>query len=161
MITSSEIVSEFVQSDGSRHVREKHISGSIEFVPHYTAAIADDINAVMAARVPRLNKELAHLEIDQTVELIQSGEHLSNIVFTEQTAQEGRARTVKTMLRSTVEDVIIISQILDDYTDTQIRTLLGVGQAKYDRIKTMMLKARAIENDYNDVTTDPDRGNID
>jgi hypothetical protein len=160
-ITSSSIVGTFPQTSGVVHVYEEHIASTGQILQRrYHARIGDDLNANLSAAVAGMNEILEHQEVDAVVGQVREGAALAPITFDEQTDAIGRARVVKTMLRSNVHDVVIISRILDDYTDNQIQALLGVNLETYNRIKTMMLKARAIESDLADVVNDPDRSEL-
>lgn len=123
----------------------------------YRAKEGDDINALMLARVPSLNTNLAVEEINEAIEAVRAGADAKTLTFVDQTNLRGRRRVVKAMLSGPPEDVMRLAEVLSGLTDTQLTNLLNISGAKLTRIKAMLAKAAAIKSDFEAVRDDGDR----
>lgn len=163
-IVLSEIKWKFPQTNGTMGVHEEHTdtNGIVHVNLYKTTSDVEQavLDANLIANVASMDERLERMEVVDTIDLLREGTLLQNVTFLEQTNTIGRSRVVKEMLRGDVNDVIVISYILDDFTDTQIKNLIGVDQATYDRLKIMMQKARAFKADLDAVINDADRGNV-
>lgn len=73
-IVSSQIVADDPQIDGRRHVAERHTDHvGVQHFVRYIAAAADDVNAIMAARVAPLEAQLKASEASRNLANISSG----------------------------------------------------------------------------------------
>ncbi len=156
------IVSSIIHLDApqrvGRHIAEHHTDGNGKiYVRTYRAAVGDDVAAAALAYVPTLDAQLADVEVSEAIDAIRAGADPTKITFAEQTNVVGRRRVIKRLLAGSVEDVLLIAEVLLSLNDTQLSNLTNITGAKLTRIKAMLTKAVNIKADFEAIDQDEDR----
>ena len=133
------------QVDGRRFCRETHVLAYGDpIVVEYLSAVGADNQAIMDARVPRVDAQLADAEIQNIINGVVSG------ASPREMSRAQMAERLRTLLQTTsgVEQCQIATRILGmieggEMTDAEFRAALGVNTPTYNNIKTQMETLRS------------------
>lgn len=133
-IISSIIAADNIQKDGRRAIIELHTDHlGKKYQVFYRASISADINAIMLARVPSIETNLAEAEEDKLIGDVEAGLNPLNIAPDYTTVQKAHRKMVRWVMRNkahiAVKLIPLVNWLKANYTAAQIATYLGVTTA--------------------------------
>ncbi len=147
-IVNSVIVENVVQKDGRRSVRERHTDhvGVPHFV-NYMAEAGANVNTALAARVAKIEAQLASAEVDDNVQ--RAMDQLSP-VFVHSTVNQFRAELRRRFKDASGWDLVRLGKFVNSLglTDPQLTALFGVSGAALTALKAKLV---ALAAKYDDV----------
>ena len=143
-IVSSAIQATDTQKDGRRWVRELHTDHvGVQYVRHYLAQAADDLNVAMAAYAVILASNINLAEIAGNVAAVTANGSLATISLLYSTAAENRAAGRLANQMATKTEAIMIGDFLSSLTDGQLQTVFSVTAGQVTTLRSNKLTPAA------------------
>ncbi len=143
-IASSQIVENSLQADGRRAIRERHIdNGGVPHFYPYFAEILHDINAIMAARIATVIRDIENEEMERNIVVILRLGRLAILnvdVTTIYTTAQQNADVMRAVYRGATQvTAIMLADWLSDRTDAQLQNAFGMTSAQVTSLRTSKL----------------------
>lgn len=143
-ITTSQVVSDDVQADGSRVVRERHVdSTGRDFLVHYEVLSDYSAPGALAAHAATLLAgEVARETADNIADILNNGS-LATVTLLYVTAAQLQTALRDAYRTATRLQAIMIADYLSTLTNAQLQTLFGLTAAQATTFRTNKLTPAA------------------
>jgi hypothetical protein len=159
-ITSSEIIHNQEQIDGTIHVTERHVDHiGQEYFISYWCLIGTDVNQAMLDRVPILEADSVENELQKLcLRVYENGEDPFTIVTYYATNAEAVKRLLKQFYKRRAWEALYVIGLVNSLSDEQLKNILGIDQIIVDKIRNRIIKLETIEVDIAIADVDVDIG---
>ena len=143
-IVSSSILSDTVQKNGCRDIRERHLDHlGIEHLRYYLAPAGADVSAALTAYASRLPGDLRDNEIASNIDEIVTQGAVAEVSLRHSTAAQNFAALRAGYLAMKKTEVIFAGDFLASLTDAQLRAAFGLTAAQVTALRSNKLTPAA------------------
>lgn len=143
-IVASVVLSDSVQIDGRRDIRERHIDHlGAEHLRQYLAAAGADSAAALTAYAARLPGELRDNEIASNIDAVVSRGSLAGVTLQHSTAAQNFAALRQAYQTMTKTEAIFAGDFLSSLTSAQLQAAFGLTAGQVTTLRSNKLTPAA------------------
>lgn len=145
-IVNSIVSEDTLRRDGRRNIVERHTDHlGVAHTVRYIALAGQDIGPLLSQHAGMTAGALRDGELEDAVNVVDDGGDPSTIAVEHSTRNQMRRFLVGHFLRSQARAAIRVIRLIDDLRDNQLRSLLGVGQAKVAKIRSRVSSLKRLK----------------